>query len=256
VNLDNPSSSLTYKSVPIVERRRRILREARLMIAEAGHENFSIRELARRAGVAQKTLYNAFGSKAGIVSSAIVQFAQDLLTRIDVDEEHPSLRNSLTRMVYFNHNAVKVRSYMIALMAITNSPTADPEIGAVVRSLSTVPNLRLARVLAAAGELADGITPEIFAERIVSFINAAHTDWCVGRISDSRFLAHVCECFLIGFIGLTGGAAREEAEVWLTSIRTHSDPWESLLERTLLASAKLTAMRGRGKSLRTAMAPE
>src|SRR3954453_14424586 len=60
-----------YDSVLMHERRQRILAETRRVIEEHGIENLSMRELCKRANVAQRTLYNAFGSKDLIVGLAI-----------------------------------------------------------------------------------------------------------------------------------------------------------------------------------------
>src|SRR5262245_5568967 len=113
MNWDEISNGLTYRSAPIVERRKRILHEARLLIAKVGHENFSVRELARRANVAQKTLYNAFGSKEAIVTSAIVQYARDLRDTVERDQVHPSLETTLERMIHINSRNLHKRSYIV-----------------------------------------------------------------------------------------------------------------------------------------------
>ena len=59
----HPDKQLVYSSPSIHERRRRILREARRLLAESGLEKFSIRTLCKRADVAQRTLYNAFHNR-------------------------------------------------------------------------------------------------------------------------------------------------------------------------------------------------
>ena len=51
----------------IAERRRRLIRAAGDLIAEKGNGNFSMPELASRAGVSLATPYNLFGSKAAVL---------------------------------------------------------------------------------------------------------------------------------------------------------------------------------------------
>src|SRR3546814_8565226 len=60
------------------ERRRRILAEARALLAEAGEPGFNIRELSRRAGVSSRTLYHAFGGRDGILGHAIAEHIEAL----------------------------------------------------------------------------------------------------------------------------------------------------------------------------------
>src|SRR5262245_4522181 len=50
------------------ERRERIVRAARKLIAEQGYEGLSMRELARAAGLSVPTLYNLIGSKHQILA--------------------------------------------------------------------------------------------------------------------------------------------------------------------------------------------
>jgi AcrR family transcriptional regulator len=238
MNWHDPSNALIYKSAPILERRKRILREARRLIAETGYENFSIRELARRAKVAEKTLYNAFGSKEGIVCSAFVQFAQDHLKKIDLAGTSPSLASTLERMVHFNTQNFQMRSYLVAIMAINNSPTAEPTVRQTVRNLSVEPNVQLGNVLHERKRLAEFITPRIFAERLASFIGAAHTDWCVGNVPDSSMVEWICESYLIGFAGLTTGTAKREAQQWIAAIRAHGSRWTELCDKVRLSIQK------------------
>ena len=76
---DDPGAgkTLVYKSNNMVERRLRILREARRMIAETDSIDFSLEELCARAGVAKNTIYNAFGNKENVIASAIQQYIED-----------------------------------------------------------------------------------------------------------------------------------------------------------------------------------
>jgi AcrR family transcriptional regulator len=227
-----------YNSTLILERRERILREARLMIAEVGHENFSIRELAKRAGVAQKTLYNAFDSKDGIVSAAIVQFAHELVATAKTDEEHPSLEGTLRRMVHINSRMLAIRSYLVALISINNLPSVSDEVRLTVRVLARSPNLRFGKLLQSRKMLAPHITPAIFAERTASVVFGSQTDWSSGFVTDGDMISWVAEGYLIAFCGLTVGDARKEAETWLDSVRERDGAWTSMLQGRAPAKPK------------------
>ena len=61
----------TYSSPAIMERRRRILEETRKIIAEKGIAALSMNEIGQRAGVAKRTLYNAFQTRERMIASAI-----------------------------------------------------------------------------------------------------------------------------------------------------------------------------------------
>ena len=51
------------------ERRESVLEAARELLASEGDEAFSIDAIARRAGVSRMTIYNLFGSKAGLLEA-------------------------------------------------------------------------------------------------------------------------------------------------------------------------------------------
>ena len=52
------------------ERRRRILDVARKLTAEQGYEAVSMRTIAAKSGVAEKTLYNIFVTKDRLIATA------------------------------------------------------------------------------------------------------------------------------------------------------------------------------------------
>src|SRR5438094_204527 len=72
----------TYSSPAIRARRRRILEETRRMIAEDGLLNFNMNELCKRAGVAKRTLYNAFQTREQLIAIAIAEYFQEYVDRI------------------------------------------------------------------------------------------------------------------------------------------------------------------------------
>ena len=51
------------------ERREEVLKAARALLASDGDEPFSIDAIAKRAGVSRMTVYNLFGSKAGLLEN-------------------------------------------------------------------------------------------------------------------------------------------------------------------------------------------
>ncbi|MCR9278322.1 MAG: TetR/AcrR family transcriptional regulator [Pseudomonadaceae bacterium] len=70
-----------YESARQLERQSRILNTAREMLAEVGYNGLTIRGLATRAGAAQGTLYNLFGSKDELIVAAIEDQLSELAER-------------------------------------------------------------------------------------------------------------------------------------------------------------------------------
>ena len=67
-----------YESPRQLQRQSNILATVRSMLEEVGYEGMTIRGLAKRAGVAQGTLYNLYGGKDALVLAAV----DDLLSQL------------------------------------------------------------------------------------------------------------------------------------------------------------------------------
>lgn len=62
-----------------VERHREILAESLELIAEVGYHGASLRELAKRLGISQPSLYHYFASKEELVEQIIEAYASDMI---------------------------------------------------------------------------------------------------------------------------------------------------------------------------------
>ena len=67
-----------YESPRQLQRQSDILATVRSMLEEVGYAGMTIRGLARRAGVAQGTLYNLYGGKDGLVLAAVDELLAEL----------------------------------------------------------------------------------------------------------------------------------------------------------------------------------
>src|SRR6266851_1962676 len=106
---------LIYSSRSIAERRRRILREARKLLAERGIEGFAVRELCRRAEVAQRTLYNAFQSKDRVIALAIREAYEEVNQRFRYRTSAETLEGFLDRLTSVHERNFRARNYTDAV---------------------------------------------------------------------------------------------------------------------------------------------
>ena len=67
-----------YASPRQLQRQSNILATVRAMLEEVGYEGMTIRSLAKRADVAQGTLYNLYGGKDGLVLAAVDELLSQL----------------------------------------------------------------------------------------------------------------------------------------------------------------------------------
>jgi len=116
-----------YASPLMADRKNRILSEAQKLLDEAGVDGFTIRELSRRAGVAQRTLYNVFGSKEEIVASAIELHFQGLVASMALPVGG-ELDQMIDRGAAIVEWVIRLRRYASAMVGVFFAPNADPRI--------------------------------------------------------------------------------------------------------------------------------
>jgi len=231
------AKALIYKSQPIYERRRRILHEARKLISELGYENFSIRELARRADVAQRTLYNAFGSRENIVINAIYQYSSDFSEHVHFIYPEYTLLGRLERVIKVHSRNLQIRPYTTAIMAVYNSPASHFSIREAISKLSDEGARPYADHLCSRRQLAVEVTPQSYCATVTRFMYSTLSSWCVGEIPDDAMLESMAETYLIVNEASTRGAIKREAEAWLRHLRAHSPEWEQLRAQSVVAPA-------------------
>jgi len=222
------AKELIYKSASIFERRRRILREARSLISERGYENFNVRELARRAKVAQRTLYNAFGSRENIVINAIYQYQSDFTEHVHFDSSPLTLLGRIERTVKVHSRNLQIRPYTSAVMAIYNSPSSDLSIRQAIIRLSNNGIKPFAEHLAAKQQLARGVTPASYSLVLTRFSYATLSAWCLGEIPDGDMVESMAESLLTTTEASTKGVTKREASDWLQEVRERSPRWKEL----------------------------
>jgi AcrR family transcriptional regulator len=110
------------------DRKARILAEAQAMLDEMGVDAFTIRELSRRANVAQRTLYNVFGSKEDIIASAIELHFNSLIEAAPPDVSDGGHDTLFHRSNGIVDVIVRLRRYAAAMVGVYFAPGADAKI--------------------------------------------------------------------------------------------------------------------------------
>ena len=181
------------------DRRLRILTEAQRLLDEKGFDGFTIRELSRRADVAQRTLYNVFGSKEDIVASAIEEHYAGLLAKLPPPPPAASLDAHLQRLAMMSEVVVSLRRYATAMVGVFFSPTVDRRIHESLHRISTTGSGNWVQRAEAAKVLVK--LSESERQRLVTLlVNAAYaniTDWAAGRIGDAELALRAQLNFLL-----------------------------------------------------------
>ena len=203
---------LTYSSPAILARRRRILDETRTLIAEQGIGNFSMNDLCTRAGVAKRTLYNAFQTRERLIATAIQEYFLEYLSRIQYRSEPGTLERSVERIVAVGRRNRKLRNYIRAIMAVYFSPDVIPDIWEAMNSIAVESNLEWIRNLQKRRQLHAWADPEALANDIVRYEYATIYDWARGLLDDDVLIPRLLTSYLTFMLGATRGAARSEIE--------------------------------------------
>src|SRR3546814_14879486 len=93
----------------MAERRQRILYEVRKLVNEEGLEGFSMREISKRANVAPKTLYNAFGDRDRLIGCAIREVYDAVRQNVQFRTSDRTLEGLLDRAIEIGRASCRER---------------------------------------------------------------------------------------------------------------------------------------------------
>jgi TetR/AcrR family transcriptional regulator, cholesterol catabolism regulator len=215
------SRAAGYASPSIIARRHRILDETRRMIGELGIANLSMDDVARRANVAKRTLYNAFQSKEHLVASAISKYFEDYASKIDYSTQDATLEWMIERLVIVARRNLSIRNYTRALMNIYHSSDVDPEIRQAIHDIAAKSHEPWILELDRKRQLQPWIDAEDLIANLVRFRYATAHAWAEGLIPEDQLVIELLRGFFTFMAGATTGAARKQIVEVLTNLEDH-----------------------------------
>jgi AcrR family transcriptional regulator len=213
----------TYASPAIIERRRRILEETRQVIAENGIPALNMNDIGRRAGVAKRTLYNAFQTRERVIAAAIQEYFEEYVSRITFTQPAGSLQHNLERMISVVQRNRRIPNYIRAIMALYFSPEVDEDIWLAMHSIATRQNRAWVENLSADKQLQAWVEVDTLVDDLVRLEYAMINDWARGRIPDDAIILRLITSYLTLMLGAVRGAARKEIEAMLKDIAERGD---------------------------------
>ncbi|MEZ5735528.1 MAG: TetR/AcrR family transcriptional regulator [Novosphingobium sp.] len=210
-----------YSSPSIIARRHRILDETRRMIGEVGIANLSMDDVARRANVAKRTLYNAFQSKEHLVASAISKYFEDYANVIEYSTEEGTLERMIEHLAIVAHRNISIRNYTRALMNIYHSADVDPEIRHAIHQIAAKPQEPWIFELGRKRQLQPWIDAEDLMTMLVRYRYSTAHDWGEGLIPDDELVTEVIRGVLTFTAGAVTGSARKEIIDVLKNLDEH-----------------------------------
>lgn len=218
---DSKSRAAGYSSPSIIARRHRILDETRRMIGEVGIANLSMDDVARRANVAKRTLYNAFQSKEHLVALAISKYFEDYARTIDYSTQGATLEWMIERLVIVARRNLSIRNYTRALMNIYHSSDVDPEIRQAIHDIAAKSHEPWILELDRKRQLQPWIDAEDLIANLVRYRYATAHAWAEGLIPEDQLVIELVRGFLTYMAGATTGAARRQIIEVLTELEAH-----------------------------------
>ncbi len=199
-----------YESPRQVARQTKILATAREMLDEGGYEGLTMRGLAQRAGVAQGTLYNLYGSKDDLIFEAVDDLLAGLAEHIRNRAPSPGIDAIL---VHSEMSAQSIRSQPAYAEAMTrivmgiqqDSPMVDVVFARFVPAL--LENLTAAD---REGELEQGLDLEAIAKHMTGNAWSVTLLWIMGLIDMDEFEKERERNTLLTLVGITTGNRRAQ----------------------------------------------
>jgi len=204
-----------YSSALMHDRRQRILEETRRAIEEGGIENLSVRELCKRADIAQRTLYNAFGSKDRVVGLAIRDHYLAQIGRMKFTTPEDSIEGVIERMARVSQRATRQKNYLKAILEVYFSPVPHPDIVNVTREIALGNVMPWLLRLQDAGQLNPQLPVDEVAGNMADLVLLIMRRWTVGDISGTAMQEQVLRGFLSLAVGAAIGKAQAGALAWL-----------------------------------------
>lgn len=208
----------TYSSPAILERRRRILEETRQVIAEQGVAALSMNDIGQRAGVAKRTLYNAFQTRERMIAAAIQEYFGEYVSRITFTSPPGTMMHNLERMISVVQRNRKIPNYIRAIMSLYFSTGVDTDIWTAMHSTAKQYNQEWIQALAARKQLQPWVNLDTLVDDLVRYEYATINDWAQERIADDGIIVRLVSSYLTFVLGAMRGTARKEVEALLKDI--------------------------------------
>ncbi len=187
------------------ERRARIQKAARRLVAERGYEGLTMRDLARAARVSVPTLYNLFGSKDAILTAELYEVANAIAAAIPP----PGTEGSFFArgMAAFDAGMSIIERepefFRAAIQMFLTSP-ATSEMRQRVEGAFIALNQMNLEAAQRAGHLVEWADPALVARHMHALQMAAYLAWGLGQLDFATFRA----ASLSGTCHLLAGVSR------------------------------------------------
>ena len=207
----------SYSSEAMLKRRADILAHARALITETGGDDFSLSELAKRAGVAITTIYGAFGDKEGVITSAIEEFHLSLGP--PPSRRTPDLHALLRGVERAADRILAYPAYCRVISDLYVARAAKGGLHAMLKGMNDALCRSWLEHRAQAGELVEGLSIDTVLWEVSNALWSTVRDWASGRLADEDLQDGMKLSLLLVLSGATKGRSRTQVLKCLTACR-------------------------------------
>lgn len=207
-----------YESARQLQRQSNILATVRAMLDEVGYEGMTIRGLAKRAGVAQGTLYNLYGGKDALVLAAVDELLSQLTGAAAEEAPDQGFEAILTLSGIVGEQVRATPRYADAMTRILFHAGPDDPLVDVLFARS-YPFLK--SQLEAARDRGD-VRPEIDTDLVARHLTGQQWGvvllWMMGMITVEENGRERCRSELMTLIGIATEPARKRLQARLADL--------------------------------------
>jgi AcrR family transcriptional regulator len=168
---------LSKRALQMNRRRERILAAARQLISKQGYESLTMRALAQASGVTVPTIYNLIGNKDAVLGAAIRDGSMRFFGEV---------RPGASPIAILEKNVAELLlqpAYYRPLLRVLLHGTASDAMAEI--DAQYLRHLRDAlEVMSERGELEPWVDCAILAERLLSSLYGAASEWATGLLDD------------------------------------------------------------------------
>lgn len=216
--MNQANTKRKYESPRQLARQSMILAAAREMLDEGGYDGLTMRGLARKAGVAQGTLYNLYGSKDDLVIAAVDDLLEGLGEEITRRTPEPGIDAILTQAQVTGANIQAAPAYAAAMTRIVMNAQDDARMVELVFSRYYPAVRRCLHAAEKAGELVEDVNVDAVARHMSGNSWGVILLWVMGMLPIEQIVRERERSALLVLIGITREPRRSQLEERLQAL--------------------------------------
>lgn len=196
-----------------------ILALAREELTRSGYDGVTMQALADRAGVVKKTLYNRYGSKDGLLLTAVAEVLDSY--RGQAARTEPGIPAIIAVRRGGNRQLVATPEYAEAMTRALMQAGADHPLVDLLLGQAMTSQVRHLEIAARQGELRPGIEPQLLAEQLTGHSWGLILLWVKGLLPLSRFEQQSLTGMLTQLMAVTRGPRHDALAAMLAAADSH-----------------------------------